>query len=155
MANRAFKRDIATLQNELVLISGRVIFTPRADGIAQTDITTVGFKGLIPQVLSGSSPSQFTSQYPVVRNISGSYILKLADSYPQLLASSFELCASGSVIANFDTRRDTGVPLSASAAGTGVTQVGFALYNTSSLADPTTAAPFEVDVILFLANSTV
>lgn len=173
MANRAVKRDASTLQNELFMCVGQIIISGTTTGVTQTGVTVNGLSGSLPTVLSGSSPNQFSSQYAVVRNVSGSYSIQMADVWPKLLCATFTLGSSGSqglnagamavpAHAGFKVIQDTSGPTRwDSPLLGGVNKVDFTLLSGSQndsagyIAKDPLGKPLVVDVALWFANSTV
>lgn len=168
MANRAVKRDISTLQNELFLCYGQVILSA-SNGVPQTAITVNGLTGTLPTLLSGSSPNQFTSQYAVLRNGSGSYSIQMQDVWPRLLSAQFTLGTSGSIAgaapqhSGFKVFQNTTQQARYdTTSSSGVNAVGFSLVSGSNndtagfiLKDPTGGLPLVINVSLAFANSSV
>jgi hypothetical protein len=163
MANRAVKRNIQTLQNELALLEGQIVISGPY-GAPGSSILVNGLTGSLPTVLSGSSPNQFSSQFTVTRVQSGSYILSLKDVWPRLLACQLTLGASGSQMTSWSVQQDTGVPPRFdTTSSAGMNQVGFRLLSGSVsadggrvLADPSGSInALTVNVSLALANSDV
>jgi hypothetical protein len=167
MANRAFRRDSCTLQNEQVIIEGQIVLSSSAGGVVQGRISVNGLTGSLPTVISGglnSSPNTTVSQYTVQRVQSGSYILFLKDTYPKLLDFQVQASASGSNFSSFSARHDTGLQTnSLSALSGGVNQIGISVFSGSflsptgglTLADPVGTGVLTLDIHLALANSTV
>lgn len=160
MANRAFKRQIATLDTELVLINGQVILSSSGGGIGQSNILVNGLTGSLPTVLSGSSPNQFNSTFTVQRVTSGSYRVKLADVYAKL--QRVELCigfsgSSAPTYMGYGVIHDTGVPgRYDTTSSSGFNQFGFTIVNNASgsfsAVDPT-STPLTINISLALANT--
>lgn len=163
MSNRAVKRNIATLQNELQFIEGQIVVKGPFGGVGSSLLVN-GLTGSLPTVLSGSSPNQFASQYTVTRVQSGSYLLQLGSLFPRLLDVQLTMgVASGSNDVYWDVRQATDAParwdLTGSAgnqAQGGVNQIGFVLIKSgSTLADPAASETLTVNVSLAMANSSV
>lgn len=161
MANRAVKRTIGTLQNELTYFEGQIVITGPY-GAPGSSILVNGLTGSLPTLLSGSSANQFTSQFTVNRFQSGSYALNLKDVWPKLLSAQFSLGASGSQLPTWFVEHDSGVPGRSDVTGSaGCNQVGFRLMSGSTTANPTLADPsgsinaMTINVSLAFANSTV
>lgn len=165
MASRAVKPNVASLQNNLQLIAGNVRITGPHGGVSSSIVLQGGI-GLVPQVLSGSSPTSYVDQFPVVWLGSGSYALVLADLYPQLLAATFSPGLSGSVgdlgwtvgkdisVSPYDPNALYGAGASGSNI-TSVNRVPFFLAASGSKADPAAGETVEVDFHLDLANTTL
>lgn len=163
MANRAVKRNIQTLQNELALIQGQVSIKGPFGGVGSS-IQVNGLTGSLPTLLSGSSPNQFASQFTVQRVQSGSYLLLMKDVWPKLLSVQLTPgVASGSTDVKWGVMQAIDAPArwdltgsAGSQAQAGFNQLGFILVNSgSTLADPLAGETVVVNVALALANSTV
>lgn len=155
MANRAVKRNIQTLQNELAFVEGQIVFAGPYGGVSSS-ISVQGLTGSLPTVLSGSSPNQFVSTFTVTRVQSGSYLVKLADAWPKLLDVQLTMgVASGTNDLNWSAKQATdAAPRYDTTGSAGFNQLGLLLIKSgSTLADPVAGETLTVNVSLALANS--
>lgn len=170
MASRAVKPNVASLQNNMQLIAGTVTMTGPYGGVSSSLSVTAGGIGLVPFVASGSSPTQFVTQGPVVWLGSGSLALILKDLYPQLLSSLLTLgldatsslgpvgdidwtCGNNSGISTYNSTLASAAGVTGSAAP--VNQIPIFLAKSGSLADPVAGETVNIHFLLNLANTTL
>lgn len=160
MANRAWKPLAGTLDNELVIINGKINLSGTVFGGAQAVTVTSTFTGSIPTTLSGSNPGILASTFPVTRLGTGSYQLALKDSYNAIKSVQFEPFVyaplySISVVGNVANTSTTS-SLNASGKSQGNTFGFFVLSGSSNgpvLYDPT--GSIDIYCALALKNSSV
>jgi hypothetical protein len=157
MANRAVKRNIQTLQNELALMQGQIVFTGPYGGVGSS-IAVNSLTGSLATVLSGSSPNQFTSQFTVKYVSSGSYAINLANVWPKLLSVQLTPGVNGTASdVSWDVLQNTATaPRSDTTGSAGINQLGILLVKSgSTVADPLAGESVTVNIALALANSSV
>jgi len=141
MANRSWKRNIATLDNELVLYQGVIHLSGSTTGSNQN----VG----ISHSITGSGAASVT------RLATGSYRIRLDDSFVGLRSAQFELFP----YSNLTTLRIFGDKDRTIMSGsTGKTEICFNLLSGSTSANPVAYDPtgsIDVHVSLRLKNSSV
>jgi len=148
MANRAYKRNVATLENELVLLQGVISISGSSVGGVAYPVSAS-----IVSSLTGSS-TQLTAG--VVHTDPGSFIIVLNDVYPRLQSAQFTLFAepgTGMTVVGNVSKTMMGA-FAAASGSSNTSQVGFFLCSGSGgVYEPTGSV--QVHVALSLKNSTV
>jgi hypothetical protein len=148
MANRSFKRNIATLENELVLVEGTISLSGSLIGGVAYPLSCS-----ISHTLTGAIG---TGSVGVTHPNTGSFLIVLQDVFPRLQAAQFTLFADAAtnmrVVGNPNNTRMGADAVASGSSNT--SQVGFYLVSGSGgVFEPTGSV--QVHVSLALKNSTV
>lgn len=150
MANRSFKRNIATLDNELVILAGTITISGSTIGGVAYPLSAS-----ITHTLSGALG---TGSVGVTHPNTGSFAIVLQDVYPRLQAAQFTLFdgATGQnmrVVGNPDLTFMGALAVASGSSNT--SQVGFKTVSGSNGAVFEPTGSIQVHATLFLKNSTV
>lgn len=151
MANRAFRRDMATLDNELIFVPGVI----HVSGTTDADPT----KTTVTHTLTGTLG---TGSIGVQHNASGSFLIVMKDVYPRkqffgATVASYTGLNDLFVVEDLYTTKMGALAYASGSNATngegGTSQVGFKIINGSSVYEPT--GSIDVNVLLVLKNSSV